>query len=65
MIQPGNWKGQVMQVTLVPAKSTGTGPVPVPAQIPPDPVPDWNQNSAHSSCNNCVITTTTEISLRA
>ena len=25
---------------LVPAKSTGTGPEQVPAQIPPEPVPD-------------------------
>ena len=48
MIQPENWRGHVMQVThekncctgLVPAKSTGSQPEPVSAQIPPERAPE-------------------------
>ena len=48
MIQPGNWRGNVMQVAhhrTVPAKPTGTGPERVLAKMPPEPVPDRNRNS--------------------
>ena len=54
MIQPGNWRGHVMQVThhktynttlkkiAVPVWYRPNLPEPVPAQIPPVPVPDRN-----------------------
>ena len=51
MIQSGNWRGardparpkyniKNFCTGLVPAKSTGTQPEPVPAQIPPERVPE-------------------------
>ena len=49
---------------MVPAKSTGTGPEPVPAQIQPEPVPDRNWISGWVLVPTCIKKTVQPVANR-